>query len=509
MVMRYDLDVWRVMVVGIMLALGSARGPEALAEAVTTTKPSSDAAFTHEELGQIKLLEAQSRVFRMVARKVGPAVVYVRTTTVEDPKQSPSVKELPEAFRKYLENDPRFRNLRPRPKNSMGSGVIIDADQGLILTNNHVVENAEAIWVRLADKRRFKAQVVSTDPPTELAVIQIKADNLHAITIGDSDQVEVGDWVIAVGNPFGLAQTFTRGMVSAKGRRRLNIAHYEDFIQTDAAINPGSSGGPLVNLRGEMIGLNSAIATTRQVPGNVGIGFSIPSKIILEVLPVLKTGQKVVRGYLGVEIQDLREQPGLAQTFGLIEDRGAVVTAVEEGTPAEKAGLKVDDIILEVNGEPIADAVGLTYRIAKVAPETTIALKIWRDNDYETVKVTVAEYPDSALALKGGTGRRNAEEEYAKAEDLGLAVRTLTPALAEEHGWDKDDPGVIVVEVDPLGEGAAIGIQVGDLIQTVQNQGVKTAKQFRGAMRKHPVKDGLRLYIKTHAGGHYVYLKTQ
>ena len=348
----------------------------------------------------------------------------------------------------------------PQPQQASGSGVIIDAEHGYVLTNNHVVasehedkegesdEEKIRIDVTLADGRKAKGTVLGTDPKTDLALVQIKADNLSALPLGDSGKLQVGDIVLAIGAPFGLDQTITQGIVSATGRNVQIAAGYNDFIQTDAAINPGNSGGPLVNIHGEVIGINTAIATSGIVAGYMGVGFSIPSNIAKDILPYLEKGKEVVRGYLGVKIKgaDLWE-PGLAQSFGLKEDQGGVlvedfvkVRGVSE-TPAQKAGLKMDDIILSYNGKPVRTANEVQALVAHTKPEEKVNLKVWRDRKEITIPVTIEQQPTDFFAEAGGSGGAAGEAAGRR------RPRTRRPSTPWGSPWSNSTPRMRSVSV--------------------------------------------------------------
>jgi len=400
----------------------------------------------------------------------------------------------------------------------VGSGVIIDADKGYILTNNHVIEDAGKIWVHLKDRRIFEGTLVGADPKTELALIRISPDRLHSLELGDSDEMFVGSTVLAVGAPFDLEQTVTKGIVSARGRS-VGIADYEDFIQTDAAINPGNSGGPLINLRGEVIGINTAIATSGTVAGYMGIGFAIPTNRIKEYLPALREGKPIVRGYLGVQIQNLSDEPGFARTFGLKEDDGVLVSEVVPDAPAAQAGLKHGDIILEFDGNRVTTTGELSRRVAKTKPEHTVPVRIWRNKKEQTIQVTVGPQPPGFSTRPGHFYRREDEpklEEKATAPELGIAVEELTPERAEKFGWDpEDETGVVVTEVKPDSEAANEGFRVGDLIQEVNHEKVKSIADFKSLTTDLSLKKGVALYLKTKdkrgktITGRFVYLRVR
>jgi len=480
------------------------------------------------EAGQERLnlanVEAISEVFRLVARQVKPAVVHI--TTIAEPEKrelrNPTRSEIdpddvPEPFREFFRRWDRGLQIPdPAPREGSGSGVIIDAEAGYVITNHHVIEGVKErggrIDVRLSDGRRVKGEVVGDDPKTDLALIRINADRLHALPLGDSEKMEVGDWVLAIGAPFGLAQTVTQGIISAKGRSHILQIGYEDLIQTDAAINPGNSGGPLVNMRGEMIGINVAIATNGLLRGYMGVGFAIPSRTIEDILPDLREGRDVVRGYLGVSIRGLDSfAPGIGRTYGLDEDAGILIEEVQPGTPASKAGLKMDDVILEYDGQRMESATQLQALVARTEPGTKVDVLVWRDRKEITIPVTIEKQPkDFFLTARRGRGtpRPGGDEEGAPVtiETLGMTVQPLTGELIKKYGWEreeKDVEGLIVVtEVEPLGEARALGIKKGDLIISVQGQRVKTARELEEALSEEALAEGVRVRVKTSSFGY-------
>jgi serine protease Do len=359
---------------------------------------------------------------------------------------------------------------RPFKAKSLGSGFLIDS-KGFIITNNHVVENADEIVVKLSTGKEFKAKVVGRDPKTDLALIEIKGDakDLPALTLGNSDSLRVGEWVMAIGNPFGLENTVTAGIVSAMGRH-INQGPYDNFIQTDAAINPGNSGGPLLNTKGQVVGINTAIFS--RGGGNIGIGFAIPVDLAKEIVPQLKERGRVTRGWLGVMIQKVT--PDIAETLGLAEPKGALVADVVKDGPAESSGLKQGDVIVEFNGQPVGDSAELPLLVARTPIGKAVPLVIIRDKQRQNVSVTIAELKDEE-ELAQGSGD--------SAEDLGLAVQTLTPELAENLGVERALKGVVVTQVDPDGPAGEAGMRRGDVILEVNRVAVKDAAAYSKAIR--------------------------
>lgn len=373
-----------------------------------------------------------------------------------------------------------------------GSGFIISED-GYIVTNNHVVEKADKIRVKLNDKREFVAKVIGTDPETDVALIKIEATGLQKLVLGNSDNIRVGEWVVAIGNPFGLEHTVTAGIVSAKGRGNLNIVDYADFIQTDAAINPGNSGGPLLNLDGEVIGMNTAIFSTNSMsPGYMGIGFAIPVNMVQYVVNQLRTGSGVERGFLGVGIQNL--EPELSEWLNIKENQGAIVTEVQKDSPAEKAGIKKDDVIVEFNGAPIADAPSLRNKVAATKPGTKARVGIIRNGERIDLEVEVGKKPSE--------GPVTVTTEEGKRLDLGMTVQNLTPELAKQFGYEGEE-GVLVASVEPGSPAQLKGVREGTLIKEVNRIPVKNVNDFEDALKKNKGKGNVLLKVKNEKGSEY------
>jgi len=373
--------------------------------------------------------------------------------------------------------------------NSLGSGVLIDKE-GLILTNNHVIEKADEIKVKLENGKEYAAKVVGRDSKTDLALIQVKSDDgfPKPAVLGNSDALRVGDWVMAVGNPFGLGHTVTVGLISAKGRV-IGAGPYDDFLQTDAAINPGNSGGPLFNLNGEIVGINTAIVAHGQ-----GIGFAIPINMAKELLPSLKSG-KVVRGWLGVMIQDVT--PDLAESFKLKENtKGVLISDVVADGPAEKAKLERGDIVTRFNGKELDNAHTLSRMVASTSPDTKISLEIIREGKTMTVDVTVGTMPE-------GYG----EPAGKQASSWGLTVQNITPEMTERFGWPKTATGVVVSAVEPGSPAAEAKLRQGDLIQEVNRRRVKNLRDYNQAMEAVKKEQGLLLLIRRGEHTFWVTLK--
>jgi len=365
-----------------------------------------------------------------------------------------------------LLNDPFFREFfrgyknipQERVQRALGSGVIISQD-GYIVTNNHVVDGADKIVVSLVgDKKEYEAELIGTDPKSDLAVIKIKKDNLKAVKFFDSDKVKVGDIVFALGNPFGLHETITQGIISATGRSGVGIVEYEDFIQTDASINPGNSGGALVNSKGDLVGINSAILS--KSGGNVGIGFAIPSNMVASIAKQLIISGKFSRAYLGVSISDVSED--MSKFYN--NNFGALVTAVEDGTPAKEAGLIRGDLIVAINNKEIASASELKNTIGTFAPKTKVTLKFLRNKKLKTADVTLGSMED--VTPEGSVSYK------------GLELKNIDAQTRSKLMLSPDVEGVIVTEVDPKSNAASIGVQLGDVIIQVDNKEIKNTKEF-------------------------------
>ncbi len=407
--------------------------------------------------------------FSQIVDKDLPSVVNISSSRVTGGNRPNRLfPELDPFFRKF------FGELQPeRVERSLGSGVVVRGD-GYVLTNNHVITGASDISVTLGDKRNYKGRLVGADPLTDLAVIKVDANNLPVVPFADSSHVRVGDIVLAMGNPFGLSQTVTMGIISAKGRAGLGIEAYEDFLQTDAAINPGNSGGPLVDTQGAIVGINTAILSARG--GNEGIGFAIPSSMAERSLTQIVQTGKVVRGYLGIIPQDIT--PAMARALHLNQPKGVIVGDVEDGAPAAQAGLQRGDIILSVNGQPVDDANQLKLRISSMAPGTVAHLEIQRDGNARRLDVTLGEMPANPQPL--GTGM--APSGGGAALD-GVTVGELTPDIRDQLNLRSNVQGVVVMSIRQNSAAADAGLQPGDVIQEVNRKPVTSVNDFNNAAR--------------------------
>jgi serine protease Do len=427
--------------------------------------------------------------FADIAQKYSPAVVNISTQKTF--KGKPSRREffgpgpMPhpgepfwDFFEKFFPEMPRERTQR-----SLGTGFIIDP-KGLVLTNEHVVKNADKIKVKMAgqDGKEYTATVKGRDPLTDLALLQIDSkETFPSLTLGDSDKIRVGDWVVAIGNPFGLGHTVTQGIISAKGRI-IGAGRYDNFLQTDAAINPGNSGGPLLNLEGQVVGINTAIVATGQ-----GIGFAIPANMVKNIIDQLETKGKVVRGMLGVQVQVVT--PEIAKAFGMSEARGALVSEVHSGTPAEKAGIKREDIIIEYNGTPINEMNELPRLVAATPPGTKATVKVLRNGKEITIPLTVTELKEEKLGKEAG-------EPGGEENSIGLVVEDLDSRLARRFDLGGEAKGVVVIAVEPGSSASDAGFRQGDIILEVNGKTVADAKTFQKMLAGQPKKSYARFLVK-------------
>ena len=459
------------------------------------------------ELAELSKKDSLSVLFRAVAKAVRPAVVEIRIKRkVVVGGRGPGIEDF---LRRHFGEDSPFRFEPRAPRRGqeqfskgLGSGVIVDAQNGYIVTNYHVVVDADEIDVILADRRKFSAEWVRTDLQTDLAVVKIKPHRLVAAPLGDSDRMEVGDWVMAIGAPRGLAQTVTAGIVSAKGRAPTRSGQYQDYIQTDAAINRGNSGGPLVNMKGRIIGINNSIMTYGG--GFEGIGFAIPSNMVRNIKDQLVRKGKVVRGYLGVQIQDVT--PELARSFQLPTARGTLVAQVMPGAPAAKAGMKDGDFIVAVDGRPTPDANALRNVVAVIQPGKTVAVDLYRMGRKMTLQVKLDPQPsDMSAALRDPDSspvpapKKNTDGTV-ESKRYGLTVATLTADLAREYGYKATTQGVLITDVGALSDAAEQDVTAGMVITHVQSKPVRSAQEFGLAVSAKDAVSGLRLKLITPRG---------
>ncbi len=427
-----------------------------------------------------------------VSKAAQPVVVNISTTstTTMEGDQLGQMFDDP-LFRHFFGDQFDRRGHGPNQQfksSALGSGVIVSAD-GYILTNNHVVKDADKIKVLLFDKREFTGKVVGTDQRTDLAVVKIEATGLPTVTFGESGKLKTGDVVLAIGNPFGLNQTITMGIVSAVGRSDVGIADFEDFIQTDAAINPGNSGGALVNSSGELVGINTAIFSTNG--GYMGIGFAIPSDMAKSVMnSIIKTG-KVTRGWMGVSIQNLT--PELATSLGIKESKGALVSGVESGSPADQAGVKRGDLVIALNGEKVEDSTALRNQVAANAPKTKVELRVIRNGKEMTLAMTLSERQEKKIQQK---------TEYNNLLN-GITIQELTPSLRQRMALPPEITGVVITDLSP--DNPAHGLLLpNDVIEEVNRQPIKGAQDYEEAVSKIGEKDAILLLIYRNGGSVYM-----
>ncbi len=436
-----------------------------------------------------------SRAFSEIVSAVSPAVVNISTTKVFKRDTEP------------LFEDPFFDFFRPfhdlrMPKKwkeqSLGSGVIVSSD-GYIITNNHVVEKSDEIKVTLLDKRMFKGRIVGADPKTDIAIVKIDAANLPTIPWGDSEKLQVGEFVLAIGNPYGLSHTVTMGIISAVGRANVGIADYEDFIQTDAAINPGNSGGPLVNIKGELIGINTAIFS--RTGGYQGIGFAVPTNMVRPLMSQLIQKGKIVRGWLGVTIQEMT--PEIAQKFGLEKSRGALVSDITKGSPAEKAGILRGDIVIEFNRKEVKDVASLRNMVSQSKVGSDVLIKILRSGKEYTVRLVVAELPREVAEVAPDQMPDDSE----MGAFSGLTVMGLTKEIARQLGLSKDERGVVVVKVEPATPADEAGIKKGDIIKEIDRKQISNLEDYNRISSITKRNDTVLLFVARGDKKFYVTLK--
>jgi len=431
--------------------------------------------------------------FAPVVKKVAPAVVKIETTTTVN---SPPMADMPGM------NDPFWRQFGrmlppeqqgPRHEHGIGSGVIVTKD-GYILTNNHVVDGASEVEVSLTDGREFTAKVIGRDPKSDIAVVKIAADNLPTVAVADSDQVEVGDVVLAIGNPFGVGQTVTKGIVSATERGGMGIEDYEDFIQTDAAINPGNSGGALVDINGRLIGINTAILS--RSGGSQGLGFAVPSDLARNVMQSLVAYGHVTRGYLGVAIQNVT--PALADEFKLKTASGALVSDVAPDSPAAKAGFQDGDVVLEFNGKKVTDSRHLKLEVADTKPDSTVPVQVLRDGENKTLTVTAKQLPGTEQLADNNS---NSSTDTGTLNGVGVA--DLDQQVRSQFNIPKAVSGAVITQVDPASPSADAGLKPGDVIEEINHHAVKTVDDAVN-LTTNPADKRTLLRVWANGGSHYI-----
>jgi len=449
-----------------------------------------------------QLSDAQSEV----AAVATPSVVNISTTRVVKSREDTTYDLFDDPFfRKFFGDQfPRPNVPKEHKEQSLGSGVIVTED-GYIITNNHVIEKADEIKILLSNKKDYKAKLIGADPKTDIAIIKIEAKGLTALPWGDSNKLKVGEIVFAIGNPFGLNQTVTMGVIGAVGRANVGIADYEDFIQTDAAINPGNSGGALVNARGELIGINTAILS--RTGGYQGIGFAVPSSMAKQVMDSLVKYKKVVRGWLGVSIQEVTSD--LAEEFGVKDLKGALVSGVMKKSPAEKAGIRQGDVILQYNGKVVEDTGHLRNMVSQTPIGTTVKMKLFRSKKELEVDVAIAELPKKLA----DTSSRGEESEEGSDEEnsalAGLAVKDLTPELARRFGFEENEKGVVVVKVEPGSRLFEAGVRQGDLLLQINQKSIANLQEYGKVIAKIKTKERMLLLIRRKGQDLFVTVKPE
>ncbi len=479
---RVYLSAAFILIIGVFVGL-------VLSSRLQITSPLT--ARTQISSRSIATLSQLSDALAEVAGVATPSVVNIATTRViKSGDETPFDFFDDPFFRRFFGDQFPHPNVpKERKEQSLGSGVIVSED-GYIVTNNHVIEKAQEIKVLLTNKRDYKAKLVGADPKTDIAVIKIDATGLPAVPWGDSNKLRVGELVFAIGNPFGLNSTVTMGVISAVGRANVGIADYEDFIQTDAAINPGNSGGALLNVRGELVGINTAIVS--RTGGYQGIGFAVPSSMAKQVMESLIKYKKVIRGWLGVSIQEVT--PDLAEEFGVKDLKGALVSGVVKGSPAEKAGIKQGDVILKYNGKDVDDTGHLRNMVSQTPLGTKVRVGLLRHKKAMEVEVTIAELPKK-LGETVPDEETDAGDEESNALS-GVSVRDLTPDLAKRYGAPAGEPGAVVVRIDPSCAAFDAGLRTGDVILQINQKDIASAADYRKTVAKLKENERVLLLIR-------------
>ncbi|APR83856.1 HtrA protease/chaperone protein [Minicystis rosea] len=449
--------------------LQPAAAGDAAAQTVDLRRPARDA--PHEELASFQ------DGFAAVAERVAPAVVNVSSVRIVQPPTNEGSPFFDDPMlREFFggRGGPMQRPPRELKQQSLGSGVIISRD-GYVLTNSHVVQGANEVRVSLPDKRELRAKIIGSDPKTDIALLQIQGNNFPVITWGDSTKVRVGQFALAFGDPLGIGPTVTLGIISAKGRGNVGIVDYEDFIQTDAAINPGNSGGPLVSTDGELIGINTAIATSGGGRGNQGIGFAVPSNLAREVVKQIQDHGHVIRGWLGVAVQEIT--PAMAEALGLKTTGGALISDVQDNSPAARAGLKRGDVVLELDGRAVGDSRGLRMAIAETPPGTVVGMTVLREGKRVDLKAALGQLPAEEKQAEGGP-------QAGPAGSLGMQIAPLTPDLARRLDMPEGATGVVITQVQPGSRAAEAGIRPGDIIQEIDRNAVQSPNDVKRVLEK-------------------------
>lgn len=463
---------------------------DAYAEAPASEETAVYPAVTGISRDSVEFLTRTGQAMAEIAHTVMPAVVNISTVRTEKVSDAPSSPFLEDPFFRKFFGDQFRHQEKPREfkSESLGSGVIVSSD-GYILTNNHVIKNADTIKVLLSDKSEYSGKVIGSDPKTDVAVIKIDAKDLTTLPLGDSDNLKVGELVLTVGNPYGLNQTITMGIVSAVGRANVGIADYEDFIQTDAAINPGNSGGALVNVKGELVGINTAIFST--TGGYQGIGFAIPSDMVKVVMNDLIEKGRVVRGWLGVSIQEIT--PELAQQFQLDKDYGTLVADVIEGSPAEKAGIEHGDVIVEFGGKSVNEPYNFRNMVAGTPPGTAVEMKLIRNGETRTMTVTIEELP---------AGEQKVPTEFKNALK-GVSVQNLTPDVYRQLNVPHKIRGVVVSDVQE-GSPAERKLIRGDVILEINRKAISNTDDYEALVSK--IKSDTNVLLLVFRGGSTIFV---
>ena len=446
----------------------------------------------------IESLREAGKAFSAVAKKVSPAVVFISVERVEESRsqyrQSPLDDDF---FRRFFDipfpDDRSHQEPRRRRVEGQGSGFIVSSD-GYILTNNHVVGDADAVLVQFQDGREFEARIIGSDRRSDVAVIKIDESDLPVLELGDSDALEVGEWVLAIGSPFGLSHSLTAGIVSAKGRSSVGITDYENFIQTDAAINPGNSGGPLVDLNGRAVGMNTAIFS--RTGGYMGIGFAIPINMVRNIMNQLIDDGRVTRGFLGVLIQNLTQD--LAESFGLKDRRGVLIANVTEDSPAERAGLRQGDVVIHFDGRDVEDVGSFRNRVSLVTPGSEVSMVVVRDGREVSLNVKIGKLPERMSA--------RAEPQVDTLDELGFAVQDISEETAERLEL-RSREGVVISSVEPGSLAASAGLRPGVIILELNRESIQDLADFRAKLKQASDDHSLLFLISDQRGTRYVAIR--